>query len=323
MKIGFTSSFPVEVIYAAGHTPVDLNNIFVTGNAARWVEKAEFDGFPRNICAWIKGLYSVTLESGLDAVVGVTEGDCSNTHSLMSILKDQGLEVIPFAFPYSREKGLLAREIEHLEKYFRVTRSQTSQAKEWLDSIRADLIRLDEMTWKENLVSGEENHYWLVNSSDFNGDPDNYARRLRVFLQTARERQPFAWKFRFAYLGVPPIIPDLYSFLESCGIGVVFNEIQRQFSMPSLTEDIVDQYLAYTYPYTIYERLEDIRSEISRRKVQGILSYAQAFCHRQIDNIILKKYLQHPLMILEGDQPGELDARTRLRLESFRDILRF
>ena len=39
MKIGFTTSFPVEVVFAAGHTPIDMNNIFVTGNAANFVEK--------------------------------------------------------------------------------------------------------------------------------------------------------------------------------------------------------------------------------------------------------------------------------------------
>ena len=29
-KIGLTTTVPVEVIFAAGDTPVDLNNIFIT-----------------------------------------------------------------------------------------------------------------------------------------------------------------------------------------------------------------------------------------------------------------------------------------------------
>jgi benzoyl-CoA reductase/2-hydroxyglutaryl-CoA dehydratase subunit BcrC/BadD/HgdB len=89
MKIGFTTSFPVEVIFAAGHIPVDLNNIFVTGNAAQFVEQAEFEGYPRNICSWIKGMFGVVLHSNIDAVIGVVEGDCSNTHSLMATLRDK------------------------------------------------------------------------------------------------------------------------------------------------------------------------------------------------------------------------------------------
>jgi len=29
-RIGFTTSLPIEVILAAGHTPIDLNNLFIT-----------------------------------------------------------------------------------------------------------------------------------------------------------------------------------------------------------------------------------------------------------------------------------------------------
>ena len=60
MKVGFTTSFPVEVAFAAGHIPIDLNNIFVTENPASYVEIAEFDGYPRNICSWIKGISGTT-----------------------------------------------------------------------------------------------------------------------------------------------------------------------------------------------------------------------------------------------------------------------
>ena len=58
-RIGFTSSFPVEVVYAAGYTPIDLNNIFVEGNSTEYIRKAELKGFPRTICAWIKGNFAL------------------------------------------------------------------------------------------------------------------------------------------------------------------------------------------------------------------------------------------------------------------------
>ncbi|RLB69432.1 MAG: 2-hydroxyacyl-CoA dehydratase, partial [Deltaproteobacteria bacterium] len=32
MKIGITSTIPVEVVLAAGHTPCDLNNIFISAS---------------------------------------------------------------------------------------------------------------------------------------------------------------------------------------------------------------------------------------------------------------------------------------------------
>ena len=58
-KIGFTTSIPVEVIYAAGKVPVDLNNLFISSkDASHHIDNAECDGFPRNMCSWIKGIYT-------------------------------------------------------------------------------------------------------------------------------------------------------------------------------------------------------------------------------------------------------------------------
>ncbi|MFC1887923.1 2-hydroxyacyl-CoA dehydratase family protein [Candidatus Cloacimonadota bacterium] len=323
MKIGFTTSFPVEIVFAAGHYPIDLNNIFVTGNAQEYVEEAEFKGFPRNVCAWIKGLYSVAIEAGVDEVVGVTQGDCSNTHSLMSTLNDKQIPIIPFSFPYDKDKGFLQKEISKLEQYFAVSHQEVLDMKQRLDLIRRKLITVDELTWKQNKVSGLENHFWLVNSSDFNGDPDDFEKRLDEFILEASNREPLQTDYLLAYLGVPPIISDLYDFLLENKVNVTFNEIQRQFSMPFLEKDIFDQYLRYTYPYSVFDRLDDINSQLQIRRIDGVISYSQAFCHRQIDNILLKKYIEKPFLTIEADQPGPLDARTKLRIESFLDMLRY
>ena len=323
MKVGFTTSFPVEVVFAAGHTPIDLNNIFVTQDAKKFVEIAEFNGYPRNICSWIKGMYGVVLKSDIKTVIGVVEGDCSNTHSLMETLSEKSVKVISFSFPYSKDYESLDFEIRKLEKYFGVTRKQTESMKKRLDKIREKLIYLDELTYKENLITGFENHIWLVGSSDFNSNPDVFEKELDEFLLQAEKRKPLNFEKRFGFLGVPPIIFDLYDFLLQNNANIVYNEIQRQFSMPYLADDIVTQYLKYTYPYTVYDRLKDINEQIELRRLDGVISYVQSFCHRQIDNIILKKRIEIPVLTVEGDQPGNLDARTKLRIESFLDMLKY
>ncbi len=323
-KIGFTTSFPVEVVFAAQNIPIDLNNIFVTGDAKKYVEFAENSGYPGNLCAWIKGMYAVGVQTDIDAIVGIVQGDCSNTHSLMSTFKDKNIDVIPFSYPYENtDAEFLSKEIYKLEKRFSVDHKAVIEIKKRLDKIREKLVYLDELTWKENLITGFENHFWLVNSSDFMGNPDKFEKDLDAFLKEAEVREPFSFDVKFAFIGVPPILSNLYEYLNEMNANIVFNEVQRQFSMPYLCEDLTEQYLKFTYPYTVDERLTDIIPELKKRKIDAVLSYSQSFCHRQIDQIILKKHIDLPFLIVEADEPSELDERTKLRIESFLDILEY
>lgn len=322
MRIGFTTSFPLEVVLAAGHQAIDLNNIFITGDSVQYVTDAELKGFPRSLCAWIKGMYSTIMQNDIDLVIGIVQGDCSNTHSLMSVLNDHGKVVLSFSFPYERKYEDLNREISKLEDFFEVDRAKTLEVKYSLDKIRKKLVLLDEMTWKEGIVSGAENHYWLVNSSDFNGDPVKFEKDLDSFIQDAQNRAVKRDFLRLGYVGVPPILTDFYRVFEGYGSGIVFNEVQRQFSMPYLSPDLIEQYLLFTYPYTIKERLNDISHEIRNRQLDALVSYTQSFCHRQLDHLLIKKKIEIPVLQIEADQPGPVDARTQLRIESFLEMLR-
>ncbi len=324
-KIGFTTSIPVEIIFAAGLIPVDLNNVFITSkDPGKFIELAENAGFPRSTCAWIKGIYSAILNSGeIDTIIGVVEGDCSNTKALIEVLGLKGVKSIPFSYPSSRDYASLSREINKLSELFGVNSKDILQVKTALDIIRKDILRLDELTWTHNKATGFENHLWQVSSSDFNGDYRAFSSDLRNKIAEIEERSPKKEAIRLGYMGVPPINGDLYDYVEAIGSRVVFNEVQRQFTMASGidNEDIVEVYRLFTYPYSLNRRLEDIKREIEKRQIDGIIHYTQAFCFRGIEDIVIRKELDIPILTLEGDRPGELDARTKLRIEAFVDML--
>ena len=155
-KIGITTSVPVEVILASSNVPVDLNNVFVTNeDTLKQVELAEMDGFPRSICAWIKGIYaSVLLRKDIDLLIGVVEGDCSNTRGLIEVLEQKGIKTIPFAFPHSRDYETLNNNIETLCRKLGTTRRDAVEMKKELDKIRKKVAYLDYLTWKEDKVTG-------------------------------------------------------------------------------------------------------------------------------------------------------------------------
>jgi benzoyl-CoA reductase/2-hydroxyglutaryl-CoA dehydratase subunit BcrC/BadD/HgdB len=310
------------VLIAAGRKPLDLNNVFITGGRSRQqVEDAELAGFPRNVCGWIKGIYASIRESGIGEVVAVTEGDCSYTKALMEVISMEGIKVIPFAYPHDRGAESLRFEIEKFMRHFDVGWEEVNRAKKRLDEIRLKIREIDLFTWRDDLVSGAENHYYQVSASDMNGDPDLFEVEVAAFLKVAANRQPFKERIRLAYIGVPPIFEDLYPFLESQGGRVVFNETQRQFAMPYDTADLIEQYRTYTYPYDIFHRLADILTETGRRKVDGVIHYVQSFCFRQIEDLIIRKKLPLPVLTLEGDKPSHLDARTKIRIEAFLEML--
>lgn len=320
--IGLTSTIPVEIVLAAGMTPVDLNNLFITSQEPdALVKQAESAGFSHNICAWIKGIYSVVLNQDIKRLIAVTGGDCSNTVALSEILARKGVEVIPFEFPLDRDRESLTAQMDRLRVSLSTTWTDIKSIKSRIERIRSKLRELDRLTFQENVVTGFENHIFLVSSSDFKSDPDRYEKELDDFLADARERVPCNDKIRLGYLGVPPIFSDFYEYIESLGGRVVFNEVQRQFSMPVEDEDIVGQYLNYTYPYDINGRIEDIRTAVKERALDGLIHYTQTFCFRQLYDIILREDLSVPILTLEGDRPRKLDSRTAFRIESFIEIL--
>ncbi|MFO7784741.1 MAG: 2-hydroxyacyl-CoA dehydratase family protein [Thermodesulfobacteriota bacterium] len=321
-RIGITTTIPVEIVYAAGLRPVDLNNLFITSpHPEGFLETAEAAGFPRTVCAWIKGMYGVVMNSGLDRVIAVTGGDCSNTVALAEVLERRGVRVHRFDYPLDRDRAMLERAMELLLEELAVSWDRVHEAAERLDRIREKLRRMDRMTYQENVVSGRENHQFLVNSSDFGSNPDAYEEALDAFLAESVCRSPFESSVRLGFVGVPPIFDDLYETLEQLGARIVFNEVQRQFSLPVGGRDLVDRYLAYTYPYGLEERIRDIGRAAKERGLHGLIHYTQTFCHRQIHDILLRESLGLPILTLEGDRPGPLDGRTLTRVETFLEVL--
>ncbi|MGC8662782.1 MAG: 2-hydroxyacyl-CoA dehydratase family protein [Thermoplasmata archaeon] len=321
MKIGLTTTVPIEPIFAGNHLPKDLNNIFITASdPEKYVVSAEVDGFPYNTCSWIKGLYSVALKEKMDAVIGVVRGDCSNTESLLDFLEFKKMKVIPFSFPYDKKRSKLYEEIHKLMDILQADNEKLKKIVKEVNEARKIAWEIDNLTVKDK-VTGLENHYYLVNTSDFFGNIKKYKEEAKKFLESAMQREKINYTLRIGYIGVPPIFTDIYQFLNENNVHVVFNEVQRQFSMPFPDSDWVDKYIKYTYPYSVKDRITDIKKEIKNRKIDGIIHYVQSFCHRQILDYVIKDSLNVPVLTIEGNRPGLLDERTKIRIESFIDML--
>ncbi len=321
--IGITSTIPQEIVWASGEKVVDLNNILLQHDAALAIDVAEKAGFPGNICAWIKGLYGVIHQQNIKRIIGVSEGDCSSTRGLMEVLENEGIEVIPFAYPQERDRALartkLQQQLTMLIEYFKTDWKTVERKYEELNLVRDRLATLDRLAINGGIPS-RELYLWQVGSSDFNSDPVLFGQQLENYLTLLdhSSRQPIT----LGYIGVPPMQPGIFELIEQLGARITFFEVPRQFCLLPTDRPLVDAYLDYTYPYHLSHRLADIQQAIQSRKLQGLIHYTQSFCFRQIEDIVLRKELKLPILTLELDRPGDIDTRTRLRLESFIDSLR-
>lgn len=323
-RIGLTTTVPVEVLIAAGYTPVDLNNIFiVSDNYSKYIDIAERDGFPKSLCAWIKGIYGACLENNINEIVGVIGGDCSNTKALVEVLELRGIKVYPFSFPHIRSKEDVKNEVQKFMNIFDVSLEQVENTRERLKSIRKLAKEIDELTYVHSKATGFENHLYQVSLSDFNGNIDSFEADLKKVIDDMKKRQPSNKKLRLGYIGVPPMTVDIYGFVERFNACFMYNEVQREFAFPRADKalNIYEQYYDYTYPYNTEFRVEELKKQIEERKLDGIIHYTQSFCHRAVEDIVLKEKLDIPILNIEGDKLNALDARTKLRLEAFIDML--
>ncbi len=323
-KIGLTTTAPVEVLIAAGYQPVDINNLFIGSDKyGEYIEFAERAGFPKNSCAWIKGIYGACIAHEIKEIVGIVAGDCSNTNALLTVLNHHGVKTHAFSYPYSHQLADVEHSINSFIAQFNTTIEATEEVRLALQPVRLLAKRLDYLTYAENRVSGRENHLLQLCMSDFNGDAIEYEKSLIELISVAEQREPRVETIRLGFIGVPPMMSDLYDYVENFSARFVYNEVQREFAFPRAAEanSIYEQYHDYTYPYSLEFRLEEINKQIELRELDAIIHYTQASCYRAIDDIIIKEILDVPVLTIEGDKLNHLDARIKLRVEAFLDML--
>jgi len=320
--VGLTTTVPIEVVLAAGLVPVDLNNLFITADdPAALAEAAEHAGFPRTCCCWTRGIYGVVHAFGIPRLLIVTRGDCSNAEALMEVLTYEGVTCKSLDYPPRPDVAAMAGALAHMADMLGTTVEEAESWRERLLPARRTAAEIDRLSWEEARVHGLENHLWLVSTSDFCADPDRYEREAERFVSAAAAREPLPHGLRLGVCGIPPIIPGMFGYLEDLGALVVYNETSRQFAMPFPAASLAEQYTRYTYPYGVFPRIEDIRAECERRRLDGVIHYVQSFCHRRIQDRIVRDALDLPVLTIEADRPGPLSGQLKTRLEAFVQML--
>gem|GEM_PF-2151617 len=316
---GITALVPPELIYAAGWRPLDINN-WIPGSDAR----------PRSkLCAWTASWREAILggELKLDALVVVAGGDCHNALADGQVAARNVGRTHYFFYPFDGDAGYMEGQLRALEGFLgeglrgERAHDRAMRALEEVAAAKRLGLRLEALRSAGRADPGSTFDA-LISFSDLEGDPARFGGKVERLIDASRD-------FRgtegpgVALIGVPPIYRDFHRACAEAGLRVVFDELPYEFLRLGGHDlrSLARSYSTYTFARPVEFRLGLLKRELSRRKVRGIIHYAQFTCHHLLEDGLLREELDLPMLTVQGDLPGRTPAQVRLRLEAFGELL--
>lgn len=305
--VGITALIPPELVFACEKKPCDVNN-FVP--LSRILPSSK-------LCSWTAIWRELILkgETPIDSLVVVAGGDCHNALVDGEKVDMSGIPTFYFFYPFEKDVDYLSDQLESLSEFLGGIKDPGMFDK--IGALKKKALELDNMR-VEGEVPSDVAFKVMVSLSDFAGDIDQFEEDL-----SAVKQQDFEYTHRIALLGVPPINHDFHTLLMSLGLHVVFDELPHEFARLSGKDlkELAINYCDYTFARKISFRLDFLKKELQRRKVDGIIHYTQFACHHILEDEILKNNLNYPFLTIQGDLPGETSRQAIVRLEAFSEML--
>jgi len=316
-----TAIVPPELIYAAGWTALDVNNWIPASNAR-----------PRSkLCAWTASWREAILKGdiGLDALIVVAGGDCHNALADGQVAARNVPAAHFFFYPFDGDIGYLKEQMEKLDGFLRRIKGGKGEGDGRILSEIAEAKRLGmELDRKRSDGEADPQRTFktLISFSDLEGSPSGFGTKVKATLEAEcrkGRRQEMAGTPRVALIGVPPIYRDFHAVCAGAGLRVVFDELPYEFLRlgGKDIDMLAKSYSTYTFARPVEFRLELLKRELARRKVDGIIHYTQFTCHHVLEDRLIREELDRPMLTVQGDLPGATPAQIRLRLEAFGELL--
>lgn len=323
--VGITALVPPEIIYGCGKRPVDINNAVpftknaLIGARANPRHALHATGYhPRSkLCAWTAVWRDLLIERKMkvDSLIVVAGGDCHNALVDGQKVALSGIPTFYFFYPFEDDHEFLKCQLVKLSDFLG-SKPDVGAAKK-IRRVKEIGLCLEQKRIDGN-VKASELFPLLVSFSDLSSNIKKFEERLKKI-----GKRKLEWKSRIALLGVPPIYPDFHECAEGFGMHVVYDELPYEFLRlggENLNE-IAKSYNDYTFARELMFRIEFLRKELQRRKVDGIIHYTQYACHHVLEDEVLRKELDYPMLTLHGDIPRATPEQIKLRMEAFAEIL--
>ncbi len=306
-KIGITALVPPELIYACGGEAIDVNN-FIPGSKK----------YPKNkLCAWTAIWKEMLIhkEIEIDSLIVVAGGDCHNALVDGQKAAMSGISTHFFFYPFDGDPDYLESQLKRLSDFL-----GGIQFPERFNDIKEikEMGRMIDNKRCAGKFSSSDAFRILISFSDLAGDIEEFSR-----VMSALEEKDIDGRNRIALVGVPPIYHDFHEIAQSLGLHIVFDELPYEFIRHGGTNihEIARDYCDYTFARPLEYRIQFLKKELERRKVDGMIHYAQFACHHVLEDEVMREEFEYPMLTLQGDLPGNTPQQIKLRLEAFREML--
>jgi benzoyl-CoA reductase/2-hydroxyglutaryl-CoA dehydratase subunit BcrC/BadD/HgdB len=306
-KIGITALVPPELIFACGAAPFDVNNVIPASRK-----------YPGNkLCAWtaIWKEMLVNKEIEVDSLVVVAGGDCHNALVDGQKAAMSGIPTHFFFYPFDGDPEYLESQLHRLSRFLGDVKSP-EKFKE-IGGLKKQGQLLDKKRCNGKLSSSDAFRI-LISFSDLTGDIAGFSRAISDVQENDIEVMN-----RVALIGVPPIFHDFHETAQSLDLQIVFDELPYEFIRHGGRDiqEITQDYCGYTFARSLEFRIDFLKKELKRRRVDGVIHYTQFACHHMLEDEVLREKLDYPMLTIQGDLPGNTPQQIKLRLEAFREML--
>lgn len=251
----------------------------------------------------------------LDYLVVVAGGDCHNALVDGQKVALKGLRTFYLFYPFEDDPNYLKGQFDKLSNF--LGGIQDPELFERVNRIKKTALNLDKRR-VEGKISPAKAFGVMVSLSDLRGD-------LTLFEKILEDVKDLNVDYtnRVALVGILPIYYDFHDVLGSLGLHAVYDELPYEFARLSGNNinELASNYCNYTFARDLKFRLNFLKKELKKRKVDGIIHYTQYACHHLLEDDILRERLGYPFLTIQGDLPGETPKQALLRLEAFSEML--
>ena len=344
-KIGYLCSYtPLELIYAAGFLPYRIIGHFnPVKNADSYIHP--------NYCQFVKSTIDVAIERGYDFLEGVV---FVNSCDAMRRLHDVWKRYIPSKFIYILDIPIGQSKLGL--KYFRqeLVKLKTALERQYSHKIEDESIgdAIDLFNESRQLfntlnslrtknppqISGKK--IIEIVTEYFKSDPKIWNEKIKKSLKKYEKQELIDVKnnkSRIILSGSPIHDSDFISFIESCGLDVIFEDLcsgSKFFDLhvkksKDLLSSLGEAYLnraPCARMMNINERASYIFETSKRFNANGIIHHSLKFCDPYLYDVPRLKELliEKGLSVLFLESDGSLGSLNQLktRIEAFSEILK-